>query len=119
MWKSRCPIYVLAEHMSAYLADESVFLIWALDDVRYVDDMVWQHLAPCLYTDLKMRLDEAIAKFEGKGEDIEEAIDDVFAKFALQRLAAPCYNMEKVESWLRRKLNDLKEYDRQVEHNKI
>jgi len=68
--------------MKTYLADELVFLIWALDDVHYVNNMVWQHLVPYLYSDLETRLDDIIAKFEGKGYDLEDAIDDVFANFA-------------------------------------
>jgi len=105
----------LAEYMKAYLADQSVFLIWALDDVRYVDDMVWQHLAPRLYPGLKVRLDEAIANFEGKEDGTEDAIDDVFADFARERISEPCHNAKEVELWLTRKLNDLKEHDKQMQ----
>jgi hypothetical protein len=60
--------------------------------MSYVDDMVWQHLAPGLYPDLKVMLDKAIAKFEGKEDGIEDAIDDVFADFARERITELYHN---------------------------
>jgi len=69
--------------MVSYLPNGLVLLIWAFDDVRYLDDVIWQHLALSWYLTLKMNLDEAIARLRGETPKTRvEAIDDVFAAFA-------------------------------------
>ena len=98
--------------MISYLSDNMVrvFFIWALDDVRYVDQMVWQHIAPYLYPELQQSLDDIFARLEGQSpEELAIVIDDAFANFAKDQFvrSLDC----SVDLWVSRKLMDLKEYD--------
>ena len=102
----------IAEHMRNYLADDSVFTVWALDDVRYVDYNVWQHLTPRLYPELGVKIDDIIGQFQGEDDKKADAIDNLFADFAHRKLVAPLpYESLEVESWLKMKLKDLELYD--------
>jgi aminoglycoside phosphotransferase (APT) family kinase protein len=107
---------VIGGRMASYLANGWMFLIWALDDVRYVDDMVWQHLAPSLYHTLKSDLDRAIASVPTENRRKRaEAIDDVFAAFADRLLSELRLDQREWESWLGRKLKELEEYDKMLQ----
>ena len=97
--------------MVSYLSDNMVrvFFIWALDDVRYVDQIVWQHIAPYMYPELQRSLDDIFARFEGQNsEELAMAID-AFADFAKDQFGRSLNS--SVDLWLSRKLMDLKEYD--------
>ena len=75
--------------MISYLSNNMVrvFFIWALDDVRYVDQMVWQHIAPYLYPELQQSLDHIFASLEEQSsEKLMIAIDDAFADFAKDQI---------------------------------
>ena len=76
---------------------------------------IWLH---ALFPELKVRLDDAIEQFQGEDDKRADAIDDVFADFAHGQLVAPCYETQKVESWLDMKLEGLKSYDHLLEHDK-
>ena len=86
--------------MISYLEDDSVFLIWALDDVRTVDHTVWQHLAPRLFPDLKVRLDVIIAQFSANKERAS-AFAKLFADFAHERLIATYGESNEKDSWIK------------------
>lgn len=99
--------------MISYLSNNMVriFFIWALDDVRYVDQMVWQHIAPYLYPELQQSLDDIFARFEGQSpEELAIVIDDAFANFAKDQFVR--FPDCSVDLWVSRKLIDLKEYDK-------
>ena len=107
----------IAARMASYLANGLVFLIWAFDDVRYVDDVLWQHLAPSWYPNLKVNLDEAIARVPGEtAQKRAEAIDDVFAAFAEHLILHSPLDPQQWQPWLGRKLEELDEYDRELKY---
>ena len=102
--------------MASYLANRLVFPIWALDDVRYVDDVMWQHLAPSWYPTLKVNLDEAVARSSGERcKRRAEVIDDVFTAFAEHLISHSALDPQQWQPWLRRKLEELEEYDAELE----
>ena len=47
-----------------------MFLTWALDDVRCLDQMVWQHLAPRLYPELQAALEEVVDSAKQNNNDM-------------------------------------------------
>lgn len=98
----------IAEPMATYLADDSIFLIWALDDVRYVDTVVWQHLAPRLYPDLLGRVAEV--------EDNEDAVEDELASFAKEHLIYAGLDPESVHIWIMERLGKLSQYDKELDN---
>jgi hypothetical protein len=98
--------------MGSYLEDGMVFLIWALDDIRTVDLVVWQHLAPRLFPDLKRRLDGIIAQFP-EDKDRAHAVTELFNDFALDQLKSHGVSKER-DSWIKDKLQALKCYKKQL-----
>jgi hypothetical protein len=98
--------------MGSYLVDDSVFLIWALDNVRTVDIAVWQHLAPRLFPDLRESLDVTVSQFT-EDEERAHAITKLFADFALEQLIIHEKSKEK-DSWIKGKLEVLKDYKKQL-----
>lgn len=62
--------------------------------------MMWQHLAPRLYPELKARYDEVVLRFQGEGSKMAHAADDVLAEFDFDRLNAPPYKTKEIEWWL-------------------
>jgi len=99
--------------MSSYLEDDLVFLIWALDDVRTVDLVVWQHLAPRLFPDLRARLDATIAQFP-EDEERAHAVTKLFTDFALEQLITTHGESKEKDSWIKGKLEVLKDYKKQL-----
>jgi Phosphotransferase enzyme family len=104
----------VAAKMRLYLEDDSVLAIWALDDVRTVDLVVWQHLAPRLFPDLRARLDATIAQFP-EDEERAHAVTKLFADFALERLIAIHGESKERDSWIKAKLTVLKDYKKELQ----
>jgi len=91
------------------VGDESMFLAWALDDIRYLDHIVWQHLATHLHVDLQTRITSTT---EDVGSDSwDETIRGIIDEFVMER--------EPVEAgwqeWLQKKLSELSGYDAEVD----
>jgi len=111
-----------SELMATYVEDKSFFLIRGLDDIRYLDQMVWQHLAPLLYPELKDRIAKAISKNEESGDDkatdvserIANEVDDVLRAFAQEQLSNQPALLQEVEGWVTRRLKDCRDYDEQL-----
>jgi hypothetical protein len=111
-----------SELMATYVEDKSFFLIRGLDDIRYLDQMVWQHLAPLLYHELKDRIAKAISKNEESGDDkatdvserIANEVDDVLRAFAQEQLSNQPALLQEVEGWVTRRLKDCRDYDEQL-----
>jgi hypothetical protein len=102
--------------MGSCLEDDMAFLIWALDDVRMVDQVVWQHLAPRLFPDLRARLDATIARFP---EDTERAlaVNKLFNNFASEQLTAIYGEIKDKDHWVKGKLDALNDYKKQLRAN--
>jgi hypothetical protein len=103
----------VASRMRLYLDDDSVLLIWALDDVRTVDAVVWQHLAWRMFPNLKAMLDTTLAQFPD-GEERARAVVKLFSGFSRERLIATSGNPKEQELWIKAKLSVTKHYKRQV-----
>lgn len=103
---------MVSTKMGSYLEDDLIFLIWALDDVRMVDPVVWQHLIPRLFPDLRARLDATIAQFP-EDEERAHAVTKLFTDFALEQLTTHGESKEK-DSWIKGKLETLKDYKKQL-----
>src|SRR5436305_4360321 len=90
------------------------FLTWALDDIRCLDQMVWQHLAPRLFPDLQAALDEVTESNNNDTNTLADKVHDIFDQFARPRLALPPFDSRQWLPWLKKKLGELREYDREV-----
>lgn len=110
--KSR-PNSTVTAKMSSYLDNDLVFLIWALDDVRTVDPLVWQHLAPRLFPDLRARLNATIAQFP-KGKERAHAVTKLFTDFALEQLITIHGESTERDSWIKGRLEVLKDYKKKL-----
>lgn len=98
-------------HINSSLNNKVMFFIWALDDIRCLDQIVWQHLAPHLYPDLQAVLDEC---YTADTDTLADNIHDIFDRFAIEQLALPPFDSTQWQTWLKKKIRILKEYDKQV-----
>ena len=103
----------VAAKMASNLEDDLVFLIWTLDDVRTVDLVVWQYLAPRSFTDLRARLGATIARFP-EDEERARAVTKLFTDFALEQLITTHGELKEKDSWIKKKLEALKDYKKQL-----
>src|SRR2546423_13492382 len=97
------------------------FLVWALDDIREVGDLVWQHIAPRLHPEPKIQSDEVIETPKEKSAEAKAmALDDFFTEFAMEQIRdSPQYNLEEVDRWIPGKLVRIKEYDSRLKAEEI
>jgi len=110
----------VSELMRNYVQDKSFFLIRGLDDVRYLDEVLWQHLAPMLYPELKERISKVILeKKQEKAEEINDggkaialAVDDVLRVFAGEQVESEPLRKQEIDDWVKRRIQDSKDYDR-------
>src|SRR5208282_2460399 len=94
--------------MNACLSNKVMFLTWALDDIRCLDQMVWQHIAPRLFPSLQATLDDSIESANKNGSDtLADRIDDIFDRFAQKQLTLPPFESKPWQPWLRKKLDEL------------
>jgi len=111
-----------SELMTTYMEDKSFFLMRGLDDLRYLDDMVWQHLAPLLYPELEVRIAKAISDNKesqtDETTDVAErtsiAVDNVLRAFAEEQLQSQPGRLQEIESWVEGRLKDCDDYDQQL-----
>lgn len=99
----------VATTMASGLEDDTVFVIWALDDVRIVDQVTWQHLAPRFFPELRSKLDATIPRFP---DDKERAlaVNKLFTNFAFQQLKAMYGEIKDKDDWI----NALNDYKKQL-----
>jgi hypothetical protein len=71
---------------------------------------VWQHLAPHLYPDLQAALDECNTATDTQADNIH----DIFDRFAIEQLTLPPFDSTQWQTWLKKKIRILKEYDKQM-----
>src|SRR5437868_2124549 len=99
--------------------DGPAFLVWALDDIRAVDELVWQHIAPRLHPEIQREKVIETSK-EKSAEPKAMALDDLFTEFAMEQIRDnPQYNLEEVDRWISGKLVRLKEYDSRLKAEEI
>src|SRR5208282_409190 len=96
------------------LTTKAAFFLWALDDVRYIDHLIWQHIAPRLYPELHASLDEVRDKTKASSEERADAIHRVLDKFVHKQLSGPPFNGRQWRVWLTTKLEKLREYDTEL-----
>jgi hypothetical protein len=99
-----------SSRMKSCVSDKTMFFVWALDDIRYLDQLLWQHLAPNLWPDLRSQLEETLDA-EGTAP-LRDRIHKVLDSFVQQQLSLPPFNTTAWRSWLEEKLVRLKNYDR-------
>lgn len=104
--------------MSSCLTTKTLFFSWALDDVRYVDRLIWQHIVPALYPQFLDTLNKAIdiAKPEGT-EAVDDAIHRVLDAFVCEQLFRSSFDKQQWSSWWKAKLEELQGYDRELEED--
>jgi hypothetical protein len=87
--------------------DPTVFFIWAMDDVRHVDDLIWRQLAPRTYPDLRQQYDRIR---ENSATNNGHSFEVVVAKFV-----EDWYSREQESSYIsgviKQKLMDLETYE--------
>ena len=98
MWRIKLRSLCLLRHallMSSCLSTKMMFLTWAVDDVRCLDQMVWQHLAPQLYPELQGALDKVIESAKRNRTDtLADEIHDTFGRSGgLRRNGWRCHHM--------------------------
>jgi hypothetical protein len=98
--------------MKSCLTTKSLFCTWALDDVRVLDELVWQHISPQFYPDLQQRLDVILSQESTESNKIGIAVEGLFASFVEERIP---YNKTLFEAWLAGKLKELEAYEREIE----
>lgn len=112
----------ISKLMRNYVQDKSFFLIRALDDVRYFDQVLWQHLVPLLYPELKERISKAILdKKEEAGDEVTDggkaisiAVDDVLRAFAEEQLQSAPLRKQDIDAWVKRRIQDSEDYERDL-----
>jgi hypothetical protein len=99
--------------MGSGLEDDTVFAIWALDDVRIVDQVAWQHLATRFFPELRFKVDATISRFP---DDKERALAVIklFNNFATQQLKAMYGGIKEKDDWIKAKLEALNDYKMQL-----
>lgn len=102
--------------MSSCLTTKTLFFSWALDDVRYVDQLIWQHIVPVLYPQFLDTLYKAIDITKPEGtEAVDDAIHRVLDAFVCEQLFHSSFDKQQWSSWWKAKLEELQGYDRELE----
>ena len=89
--------------------DPRLFFVWALDDVRYLDEFIWQHLAPRIYPDLRQQYDRIPSEKLGT----ENSIEAVVAKFVEDLRHSRGLESSLIQI-IQRKLVDLETYENEL-----
>lgn len=105
-------------HMPTSLTPR-VFFTWAIDDVRDLDQLVWQHIAPALYGELRQQYNAAVSQQpeDKSGDASHDAILTLLSNFVDKLYRSGHYETETIEFWVSKKLKDLEAYRR--DYNKV
>jgi hypothetical protein len=90
-----------------------LFFTWAIDDVRDLDQLVWQHIAPTLYVELKEEFDALLTQ-QPNGQRDETSpggsIKTLLSNF-IDKLYCTRHDKDTIEVWVQEKLGDLDVYE--------
>ena len=91
---------------------QGTFCIWAIDDVRDLDQLVWQHIAPELYVELRQGYHGILS--EQRAHEMVDASQDglqtLLSDFVDKLYRSGQYNVGAIDFWVSRKLEDLEAY---------
>jgi hypothetical protein len=96
-------------HVSETLPPTS-FLTWALDDVRNLDQIVWQHIVPQIYTEVQQAYDSILQHDNHSEIPVQAAIEARVNEFVDTLYHSGRYNSQEIDPWITRKLEDLQRY---------
>lgn len=98
----------------------TLFFTWAIDDVRDFDQLIWQHIAPSIYTELKRRYDSILDRPERDDEGpLETSIEYLLTDFVEGLYCSGRYDTSTLDHWIKRKLEDLEIYRREFQNRQI
>jgi hypothetical protein len=93
------------------------FCVWAIDDVRDLDQLVWQHIAPALYVELRQGYDGILS--EQRAHELDDASQDalrtLLSNFVDKLYRSGQYDVGAIDFWVSKKLEDLEAYRRKCE----
>ena len=97
----------------------SHFLTWAIDDVRDLDQLVWQHIAPALYPELQQEYDNVFTQErpQGEGDTFRDSLDTLLSLFVNKLYESGRYDSETIDISISRKLEDLDVYRGECKDN--
>jgi hypothetical protein len=105
-------------HRTEFAVDESIttklFFSWAINDVRKLDSLSWQHLAPSVYPDLRRQYDRIYSRPASSPDDSDSiTFESVITEFVSKLVVVNCLGNE-LDRDVDKKMKDLKEYSEEV-----
>jgi Phosphotransferase enzyme family len=94
-----------------------LFFTWAIDDVRDLDQLVWQHIAPSMYPELQRGYDSILhltAECQGK-TSVRASMECLVNDFVDGLYRSGRYDTGTMEYWVEKKLKDLEVYQHEFE----
>jgi hypothetical protein len=93
------------------------FCIWAIDDVRDLDQLVWQHIAPALYIELQKEYHTILSRqpVDESDETSHDTIQSLLNNFINKLYSSGQYDVDTINFWVDKKLKDLEAYQHECE----
>lgn len=73
------------------------FLTWALDDVRNLDQIVWQHIVPKIYIEVQQAYDSILQRDNHSETSVQAAIEARVNQFVDTLYRSGRYNSEEID----------------------
>ena len=84
----------------------TLFTTWALDDVRDLDQLVWQHIVPSMHAEIQQTYDSILRPDESSDKLIQSTVECRVNEFVDMFYRSGAYGAENAGSWVARKLLD-------------
>ena len=112
---------IARSHQTEFAVSESIttklFFTWAIADVRFIDPLIWQHIAPFTYPELRRDYDRIYAQNDYEHtsfDELEDFISSVINKFVENQVKVNLLRSE-LDQDVGKKMKDLKEYLKELE----